>query len=186
MPLAQMQAEVREVNELLGWWEGDVLFAEAMALLHTEVAEASDAWRKWGIDDVTGKVTTNHLNLEVHKPEGVGSEFADILIRLLDDNERYGAGIEEKLAYHSGAFGINDSFLVNMNFLHGLIVQASDAFEAGDSAAWMVTGWEGWLTRVLSFLLQLCEHYGIDLMAEYTRKVAFNRTRPYRHGDRKL
>jgi NTP pyrophosphatase (non-canonical NTP hydrolase) len=177
-----MQAEVRQINEALGWWDEDVLFLEAMALLHTEVAEASDAWRRWGTDDATDLDIGGGLP----KPEGVGSEFADILIRLLDDDERYGIGLAGRLGIIGrGVFALNESFLANMCTLHGLIAKACWLWETGDTEFGEI-GWEEYLTRVLSFLLQLCEHYGIDLMAEYTRKVAFNRTRSYRHGNKRL
>jgi hypothetical protein len=32
----------------------------------------------------------------------------------------------------------------------------------------------------------MCEEYDIDIEKEYERKLAFNRTRPYRHGGKKL
>ena len=108
--LKEMQAEVLAVNLEKGWRGPDVKevsFGEAMALLHSEVSEALEAYRSHGTEDFTR---------EGGKPEGVGSEFADVLIRLLDD----------------------------------------------------------------------CDMFGIDLEAEYERKIAFNRTRPYRHGGKAL
>ena len=107
--IAEMQAEVVEINKALGWHDKNVTFPEAMAMLHSEVSEALEAWRVWGTEDATKPV-------HAPKPEGIGSEFADILIRLLDD----------------------------------------------------------------------CELYGVDLQAEYERKVAYNRTRPYRHGGKRI
>lgn len=110
--LKAMQEEIRAVNIEKGWRGPDVhevSFGEAMALLHSEVSEALDAYRVYGLEDKTG----SHAGA---KPEGVGSEFADVLIRLLDD----------------------------------------------------------------------CDLFGIDIEAEYERKLAFNRTRPYRHGGKAL
>ncbi len=106
----EMQAEIYKINVEKGWRGPDakeVSFGEAMALLHSEVSEALNAYRIAGTADLT---------IEGGKPEGVGSEFADVLIRLLDD----------------------------------------------------------------------CDLFGIDLEAEYERKVAYNRTRPYRHGGKAL
>jgi hypothetical protein len=183
MDLPAMQAEVRKVNLDKGWWDEEVLFPEAMALLHTEIAEASDAWRRWGTDDATGKHSPEWTD-GLPKPEGVGSEFADILIRLLDDDERYGIRLAEKMASYHGAFSISDSFLTNMNTLHTQTAWASVLWESGSPEFDQVT-WAGYLTRVLAFTMQLAEHYGIDLMREYRRKVAYNKTRPYRHGGKR-
>lgn len=108
--LEDMMHEVYAVNVEKGWRGADVKevsFGEAMALLHSEVSEALEAYRTHGVEDFTR---------EDGKPEGVGSEFADVLIRLLDD----------------------------------------------------------------------CHMFGIDLQAEYERKIAFNRTRAYRHGNKAL
>lgn len=182
MPLAAMRAEVWDWCGAKGWRDEEVLFDEAMALLHSEVAEASDAWRRWGLADATPKMIDNLGPLP--KPEGVGSEFADILIRLLDDDARYGIGLDLRLGSFGGAFGIHDSLLVNMNTLHTLIAKASMLWESGEPEFGEVT-WESYLTRVLAFLMQLAEHYGIDLLAEYHRKLAYNWTRAYRHGDKR-
>ena len=51
--LAQMTAEIVENNEAHGWYENCATFPEAMALLHSEVSEALEAWRRWGLDDAT-------------------------------------------------------------------------------------------------------------------------------------
>jgi NTP pyrophosphatase (non-canonical NTP hydrolase) len=123
-----MQADVRAVNEANGWHDTERTFGDTIALLHSEVSEAFEAYRDWGLEDVTvdeheKRCFGTHgdgeycswLNGPI-KPEGVGSEFADILIRLLDSVERH----------------------------------------------------------------------GIDLEAEYQRKLAHNRTRGYRHGGKRI
>lgn len=123
--LSEMQAETIEVETLLGWKGPDVSpnrFGESMALLHSEVSEAFEAYRNWGFDDVTKPFEFDRSSGSMYpakiaaKPEGVGSEFADILIRLLSS----------------------------------------------------------------------CDQYGINLEAEYERKVAYNRTRSFRHGGKLL
>jgi len=195
MPLADMRDEVVAFCEAKGWRTEPILFGEAMALLHTEIAEASDAWRHWLLEDATdrhgcddpqhGDSTWEHecYTTRPPKPEGVGSEFADILIRLLDDDEQFGIELAARYPEFTGAFSINDSFLVNMNTLHMFVAQASILFE-DEMPEFSDVSWQGYLVRTLTFLAQLSEHYGIDLMAEYQRKMEYNRSRPYRHGNK--
>lgn len=142
--LLAMQDEIREWAVEKGWrGEGSapVTFGDTMALLHSEVSEALEAYRDHGLADATESVDDpgclvcgrdnrngTHAALEkfghlghpfrpyLAKPEGVGSEFADVLIRLLDD----------------------------------------------------------------------CDRWGVDIAAEYERKMAYNRTRSYQHGGRRL
>jgi len=129
--LPMMQAEVVEYCEEKGWKGPDApakTFGDCMAMLHSEVSEAVEAYRTWGTKDATSKfgeycpacvrsgVGACDEAPHLPKPEGVGSEFADILIRLLDD----------------------------------------------------------------------CDRYGIDLQAEYERKMAYNRTRTFQHGGKRL
>jgi NTP pyrophosphatase (non-canonical NTP hydrolase) len=177
-----MAAEVLEWCHSKGWYDTPVSFSEAMALLHSEVAEATEAWRVWGLRDATatfvpGSVGAMDAVLQPPKPEGVGSEFADILIRMLDDDARFGA--ELGVLVPDYRWVIHDSFLENMNALHDAISHVS--YLAGVPE----TTWRQAFTAVFDLLRLCCEKYGIDLEAEYERKMEYNRTRPYRHGNKR-
>ena len=178
--LAEMAAEVDAYCQAAGWREEEITFGEAMALLHTEIAEASDAWRHHGLADATPlRDTGGTVRYGAIKPEGVGSEFADILIRLLDDCMLFRVNLDAEADRQAGLFGISESFLENMNTLHVMVAKAYMAWEAGE---W---GFTVQFAHILVLLRQLCEFYGIDLQAEYERKLAFNKTRPYRHGEKR-
>jgi NTP pyrophosphatase (non-canonical NTP hydrolase) len=102
--IEEMQAEVLEINARHDWGNGEpVPFQTAISNLHGEVSEAWEAWRKWGVDDATTEESARGTG-QPPKPEGVGSEFADIFIRLLDNCAAYGVDLraeyERKVAYN--------------------------------------------------------------------------------------
>jgi NTP pyrophosphatase (non-canonical NTP hydrolase) len=196
MDLETMEAEVLQYCKDMGWYEEEVPFEQAMALLHEEAAEAGAAWRKHGLEDMTaergpaivdGADPGQKPGLYVKgyglpKPEGVGSEFADILIRALDDSTRYNLGLADLIVSRGGRFGLREEFLSNINILHGLIARASMAWDAQPDHFYQPGPC---VADVVRFTMQLAEHYGIDLAAEYARKMAYNRTREYRHGGKR-
>lgn len=97
--LPAMQAEVLAVNEANGWFDAERSVVEGNMLMVTEVAEETEAFRSWGLEDMTGKVSLDKALYDpetdemVCKPEGVGSEQADQLIRLLDQAQRTGVDL---------------------------------------------------------------------------------------------
>jgi NTP pyrophosphatase (non-canonical NTP hydrolase) len=216
--LAEMTTEIRENNIEKGWRSaaggpGDNTFGDYVALLHSEISEALEAYRDHQLDDATGvPICIVHTCENLHhsnprpgdadfgigtpcpashmhssKPEGVGSELADVLIRLLDMSDVFNSPIRQpsfdmdrKLADVSPLDTPQwaKTFGDRMSWLH---FRASELVLGEDERR---RPWK--LSHLLRALVAVTDHYGIDLASEYERKIAYNKTRPYRHGGRQL
>jgi len=78
MEITNFQKEVHQNAKTHGWWESDRPVPEVLCLIHSEVSEALEAYRK-------------------NDSEKFAEELADIGIRLFDAAEGYGINLEEEM-----------------------------------------------------------------------------------------
>ncbi|UPK47680.1 hypothetical protein [Paenibacillus pabuli] len=175
-----------------GWWTEERTLPELVALIHSEASEAledlrngyepTDVWyeRK---DALTGQIKTMALQpFDDWKPCGIPSELADIVIRVFDLVGRYKLteGFSSNLDNYfvkdtDRVISSEDSLSINMGWLHSVISFILLGKSVAQDAA-----------HVVYCTYKIAEFNGIELDAAIVEKMAYNTTRPIRHGGKKL
>ena len=92
MTIKELMKESNATAIAKGWWEDERTFGDIIALMHSELSEALEEYRREG---------TRAYRMLWHsngKPEGIAVEFADVLIRIFDTCQRLEIPLEEALA----------------------------------------------------------------------------------------
>lgn len=168
----EMTQDVFETNKANGWFDEDRAFGDDLALIHSEISEMFEAFRDWGLEDKTEFFAgpAGHP-----KPQGVGSEAADVLVRILDTCHRSEVRLKwvalADVPPHPGytpdtTFG---SQITSMHLLTSYVSRESIN-----------------LGPLVQYLVAFCAEHDLDLQAEFDRKLAYNKTRGFRHGGKRV
>lgn len=93
--ISELQKEVHENAKAHGWWNGERNFGELLMLVVSEASEALEEYRNGHEVNETYYSKDKQGN---DKMEGVPSELADIVIRVMDLCGKYNIDLEKVIS----------------------------------------------------------------------------------------
>lgn len=196
MKIVDLVKESFETACSKGWWPAnelvlaDRMLPEKVALMHSELSEALD------------EVLAGHLVNEIYfedgvKPAGVPIEMADVLIRVGDYVGARGLLLAVAVGHVLGF----DGRAAEQVALQDIVENGKTAFksmrfdgriaELHSTLSKVLETWRKGVDTSETFarftidVISFCEAEGIPLETATRQKLAFNKTRPFRHGGKK-
>lgn len=199
MDLNELAKEAHQIAVEHGFWDPEPTFGELIALMHSELSEALEEYRAgrpmvWYECELDGEPCDKVIceckqcngAYMREKPEGIAVELADCIIRMLDwisaKWEKWWGDMDleiEKCARGCEKSVLQRSFGDDINHLHDMLSAAS---RNSDNNA-IVLSYFQW---AISYIFNWAEQKGVDMEPIIREKMDYNRTRPYRHGGKKL
>ena len=155
-----------------GWWDEDRSPYELGNLCHSELSEALEELR-----DGRGVTEVYFKEDKPTKPEGFPTEMADFVIRLADWAADKGE-MSEELAYAING-GLGECKHMD---LQAELTELHEAVNTSVEAAINKSQKPHTLYASIALAFFTAEGLGIDLAAVIEQKMAYNATRPIRHG----
>lgn len=209
MNLNEFSREVHKNAVNHGWWETERDITETMSLIHSEWSEALEEYRAdrpmvwFECDEIKevvhvcdpkdktdclmfdNRATCPHRG---NKPEGIAVELIDGCIRILDLFRQYGYELEcssisemiFKIVFNNPALTKNTKLPTLVFALHGFTAKAGDKALSLDNKAKAF----GPLEASLALVFFWVSENGIDPEKLMLMKHKYNKTRPYRHGNK--
>ncbi len=191
MDLKALQKEAHAIAKDHGWWDEPRTFGDLIALVHSELSEALEAYREHG-NTTNAWMELVDEDSDDRIPVGVGHELADVVIRVADMAEWLKVDLaqareededlgEAKQAYLEHRLSGNlDSFGEWIAAIH------EDVGDAGYHQRNRSDNLGSHLVSVIWMVQEMAANYGIDLDAAIEAKMEYNRGRSYRHGGKAL
>ncbi|PZM63475.1 hypothetical protein [Paenibacillus dendritiformis] len=175
------EAHQNAVNK--GWWEEPRTYGELIALVHSEVSEALEDYR---VGRKPAEVWYEKKD-NYKKPCGIPSELADVCIRIFDIAGKYGWGrklhkeVKELSEIPTQERWKQTPFGGKLACIHMDLSSSLLEFDFNDRKQAVY-----YLGEAIVTVEKIAKEYGIDLERAIAEKMAYNATRPRRHGGKVL
>ena len=187
MNLSDLQKEGHAVAIAKGWYDQEQTFGDFIALVHSELSEALEAYRAKGFK-TWESYTLPWEPGDATKPEGVAYELADVVIRVAETTEYYGVNLEGKITtVHS--LDPHESCPRNLQGFGEWIALCHTYASNALWESWLKNGeiyWASQLAALVNCVRLMAEHYDMDLGSAIEATMEYNRGRPFRHGEKAL
>jgi hypothetical protein len=182
--LNKLATEIHQNAVAHGFYDAAPTFAEIVALIHSELSEALEEYRAGHKVDETYYTCDGRRNCTRcisgkcghRKPEGVPSELADVIIRILDYCGYKGykgldIGTCEKWYTYDSSKTFPE-FIAKCHFC----LSEEWMLESLNLSVW------GGLKGLINMICDFCEANSIDINVAITEKMSYNKGRPHKHG----
>lgn len=176
--IIKLQKEIHENAKGRGFYKEERTVEEFRILICSKVVKAFESCRNGEIEAKFKYHWDKQLSdspkekygevLYLGKPVGLGSKFADIIIRILDCREYFGD--KRKIDYLD--YNVDDSEI--LNYFDDLI---QDLYRTSLSNPDILRFFLSDLTIVFARIMVLADHFNIDLDKEVLYKHEYNKTR---------
>lgn len=186
MSLNELAKEAHQIAVEHGWWDPEPSFGDLVALMHCELSEAlkeyADGRPLVYFLEANGFVVSDMSERRGEKPEGIAVELGDCIIRILDwaghegvDMDRVFSAVKaDRLKWDMDKISHFGDFISG---LHNILSMAYTDEEENQGV---------YFCMVIDYIQEALKRSGVDLDAIIREKMAYNRTRPYRHGGKVL
>lgn len=165
--LQNLSEEAHRIAVEKGWWESDRDLDTITLLMQSELFEAFEDYRNnRGLTEIW---------FEDDKPCGIPTELADYVIRVLDSLASLGVDLVEGDTVDKAVpfETVLVEAVLGVSFARMLRIESTEKYVE-------------LLLLTVRTLFCMCERNGIDLWSAIDQKMAYNRTRPHRHGGKRV
>jgi NTP pyrophosphatase (non-canonical NTP hydrolase) len=161
--LMKLNKECHQIALEHGWWGNDITkptrnFGEGIALMHSEIVEAYEAW-------------------EEKDQAHVNEELADVYIRWADFIGGFKINYVSPENITDAGIEYANGFETFTNLMHNSLSRALEAYRHQKDN---VVSYN--LSELIVLITDYCEKNKIDFIDVVKMKMDINRNRPYRHG----